>query len=71
LFSSRHRFGLIAQSFGDIPIEEKLGEQLKEKPLSDEAEFVDIELWKMDDPQKNTDFIDQLKASYPESTARL
>ena len=56
------------ESFGDIPIEEKIGEQLKQQPLSDSAEFVDIELWKMDDPQKNTDFIEQLKASYPELT---
>ena len=54
------------ESFGDIPVEEKIGEQLKEQPLNDSAEFVDIELWKMDDPQKNTGFIAQLKASYPE-----
>ena len=63
---AKYDFFHAIESFGDIPVEEKLGEQLKEKPLSDEAEFVDIELWKMDDPQKNTDFIDQLKASYPE-----
>ncbi len=56
------------ESFGDIPVEEKMGEQLKQQPLSDTAEFVDIELWKMDNPQKNTDFIAQLKASYPEFT---
>jgi len=56
------------ESFGDIPVEEKIGEQLKEQPLTDSAEFVDIELWKMDDPQKNTDFIEQLKASYSEFT---
>jgi len=56
------------ESFGDIPVEEKIGEQLKEKPLTDVAEFVDIELWKMDDLQKNTDFIAQLKESYPEFT---
>jgi hypothetical protein len=56
------------ESFGDIPAEEKMGEQLKQQPLDDTAEFVDIELWKMDDPQKNTDFITQLKASYPEFT---
>ncbi|MCF6237154.1 MAG: S8 family peptidase [Gammaproteobacteria bacterium] len=54
------------ESFGDIPVEEKIGEQLKGQPLSDSAEFMDIELWKMDDPQKNTDFIAQLKESYPE-----
>ncbi|MDQ6957214.1 MAG: S8 family peptidase, partial [Mariprofundaceae bacterium] len=56
------------ESFGDIPIKEKMGEQLKQQPLSGSAEFVDIELWKMDDPQKNTAFIAQLKASYPEFT---
>ena len=56
------------ESFGDIPVEDKIGDLLKQQPLSDSAEFVDIELWKMDDPQKNTDFIEQLKASYPELT---
>jgi len=56
------------ESFGDIPVEEKIGEQLKQQPLGDTAEFVDIELWKMDNPQKNTDFIAQLKASYSELT---
>jgi hypothetical protein len=43
---AKYDFFHAIESFGDIPIEEKLGEQLKEKPLSDEAEFVDIELWK-------------------------
>jgi len=56
------------ESFDDIPIEEKIGERLKEQPLTESSEFVDIELWKMDNPQKNTDFIAQLKASYPEFT---
>lgn len=56
------------ESFGDIPVEEKIGEQLKEQPLTDSAEFVDIELWKMDDIQKDRDFIAQLKASSPEFT---
>lgn len=56
------------ESFGDIPVEEKIGEQLKEKPLTDSTDFVDIELWKMDDPQKNRDFIEQLKVNYPEFT---
>ncbi len=56
------------ESFGDIPVDEKMGDLLKQQPLSDSTEFVDIELWKMDNPQKNTNFIEQLKASYPELT---
>jgi len=53
------------ESFNDIPIEKKLGENLKNKPLDEMADFVDIELWKMDDPQKNNQFIQQLKETYP------
>ena len=56
------------ESFGDIPVEEKIGEKLKEKPLTDSTDFVDIELWKMDGPQKNRDFIEQLKKNYIEVT---
>ncbi len=56
------------ESFGDIPVEEKIGEQLRQQPLTDLAEFVDIELWRMDDPRKNTDFINQLKESHTEFT---
>ncbi len=52
------------ESFGDIPVENKLGENLKNNPLGDTADFVDIELWKMNDSQKNDQFIQQLKETY-------
>ena len=54
-------------SFHDIPMEKKIGESLSNNPLDgDSADFIDLELWKMDDQQKNDHFIQQLKASYPE-----
>ena len=53
-------------SFDDIPIEEKIGDQLKKSPLTSTAEFVDVELWRMLDPKINKKFIDQLKANYSE-----
>jgi len=38
------------ESFQPIPKEEKIGEQLKEKPLRDEEEtYLDIEIWRMED----------------------
>jgi len=38
------------ESFQPIPKEEKIGEQLKEKPLEDEEEaYLDIEVWRMED----------------------
>ena len=40
-------------SFDDIPIEEKIGDQLKKSPLTSTAEFVDVELWRMLDPKIN------------------
>ena len=52
------------ESFQDIPTEKKIGQSLKEKPLDADGDFLDIELWKMDDPQKNEKFIQQLKDSY-------
>lgn len=54
-------------SFHDIPIEKKIGESLLNNPIGeDAAEFIDLELWKMNGQQKNDHFIQQLKASYPE-----
>jgi hypothetical protein len=40
------------ESFHDIPVENKIGENLAKQPLGDTAEFIDLELWKMRDPQK-------------------
>lgn len=52
------------ESFQNIPIEKKIGQSLQDNPLGDTADFIDIELWKMSDPQKNTIFIQQLKDQY-------
>ena len=51
-------------SFQDIPRERKIGKGLKETPLGETAEFIDIELWRMTDPQKNERFINELKQAY-------
>lgn len=52
------------ESFRDIPREEKIGKALSEQPLGDTPEFIDIELWKIGNPQKNEDFITELKTTY-------
>jgi subtilisin family serine protease len=52
------------ESFQDIPTDKKIGNALKDNPLTETAEFVDIELWKMTDPQKNEQFITELKLAY-------
>jgi Subtilase family len=52
------------ESFGAIPVVKKIGKQLAEQPLTDTADYIDIELWKIDDPQKNEHFIQQLKDAY-------
>ncbi len=52
------------ESFGDIPLEKKIGKRLAEQPLTDKADFIDLELWKIDDPQQNERFIQQLKKTY-------
>lgn len=52
------------ESFQTIPIDKKIGQSLRENPLRGTADFIDIELWKMSDPQKNKTFIQQLKDTY-------
>lgn len=52
------------ESFRDIPKGKKIGKALSEQPLGDMPEFIDIELWKMGNPQKNEDFIAELKTTY-------
>jgi hypothetical protein len=52
------------ESFQNIPIDKKIGQNLKDNPLGETADFIDIELWKMSDPQKNETFIAQLKETY-------
>lgn len=52
------------ESFQNIPIEKKIGQSLKDNSLGEVADFIDIELWKMADPQKNDLFIQQLRDTY-------
>jgi hypothetical protein len=60
------------ENLTDIPKEEKIGNNLKSHPLSDAANFVDIELWRMTDVDKNHNFIDELKQAFPDfSTFRI
>ncbi len=65
---AKYDFFNAIESFDDIPVEKKIGARLANQPLNDTADFIDIELWKMDDPQKNEQFIQQLKDGYPDST---
>ncbi len=50
----------------DIPKEEKIGERLKQHPLGLAPEYIDIELWRMVDEQRNITFINELKSAYPD-----
>lgn len=52
------------ESFGDISIEKKIGKRLAEEPLTEVPDFIDLELWRMTDPQRNERFIQQLKTTY-------
>jgi hypothetical protein len=52
----------------DIPRDEKIGENLKNNPLSEIPEYIDIELWRMIDMNKITLFIESLKSAYPDQT---
>lgn len=56
------------ESFQDIPVEKKIGKGLQDKPLGLTADFIDIELWKMIDPAKNVNFINELKQVYTDQT---
>lgn len=56
------------ESFQNIPVEKKIGQNLKNSPLGYTADFIDLELWKMTDPQKNRLFIQQLKNKYRDAT---
>ncbi len=54
------------ESIRDIPVERKIGEQLTKQPLTDTVDFIDIELWKIEDSRENETFIQQLKVTYPD-----
>jgi len=53
------------ETIRDIPKEEKMGEKLKNQPLGNTPEFIDLELWRMIDEEKNKNFINGLKKAYP------
>ena len=52
------------ESFRDIPREEKIGKLLNEKPLTNTPGFIDIELWRLETPEKNEKFIQELNNAY-------
>lgn len=56
------------ESFQNIPIEKKIGQNLRDKPLGDVSDFIDLELWKLTNPQNNERFIQQLKDNYQDAT---
>jgi len=61
---SKYDFFNAIESFQDIPSDKKIGKALQDKPLGATADFIDIELWRMIDPQKNEQFIAELKQIY-------
>jgi subtilisin family serine protease len=56
------------ESFQDIPVCKKIAKSLHDNPLGDAADFIDIELWKITDPQRNEQFIAELKKTYTDFT---
>ena len=68
----KYEFFNAIQTFNSIPISKKISQRLKDNPLTELADFLDIELWKMIDSQKNELFIQQLKETYTDiSTFRI
>ncbi|SJM95158.1 S8 family serine peptidase [Crenothrix polyspora] len=65
---SKYDFFNAIESFQDIPVDKKIGKALRDNPLSETADFIDIELWRMTDPQKNEQFITELKQAYTDWT---
>ncbi len=61
---SNYDFINAIESFQDIPVDKKIGKALQDSPLDETADFIDIELWRMTDPQKNEQFIAELKQTY-------
>ncbi len=64
-YGPKYDFFNSIESFQKIPIEKKIGQRLENNPLGSTADFIDVELWKMTDPQKNEIFIQQIKADLP------
>ena len=48
----------------DIQKDKKIGEGLNNKPLGKTPEFIDVEFWRMPDPDQNQGFIDELDNAY-------
>ena len=66
---AKYEFFNAIDGIDDIPPEEKIGKALREKPLSgDRAEYVNIELWRMEDSILNK-FINELKRTYFNSSS--
>lgn len=60
----RYDFFNAIETIRDIPEDEKIGNRLKENPLGERPEFIDIEIWKMIDESINIAFINELKTAY-------
>lgn len=67
-FGPKYEFFNAIETLCEIPKEEKIGKLLKDRPLSDDAEYLDIELWKIEIPNKNKEFINELKKAYPDQS---
>jgi hypothetical protein len=50
----------------DIPIEEKIGNGLRKNPLTEEQEYIDLELWRIPDKDYNENFINSLLKAFPD-----
>jgi len=60
----KYEFFNAIDSIEDIPIEQKIGEALIENPLKEDiSEFVNVELWRMDDERLNK-FIRQMEETF-------
>lgn len=67
----KYEFFNAIDAIEDIPIEEKIGPNLSSNPLRDgEAEYLDLELWRMEDKDINN-FIKELENTYNWSEFRV
>ncbi|MCO4782046.1 MAG: S8 family peptidase [Candidatus Cloacimonetes bacterium] len=61
-----HHFNII-DAIQDIPVEKKIGKSLKDSPLDDTPDYIDLELWKIDNPHSNDQYINYLKTKYSDN----
>lgn len=66
--SKQYNFFNAVENFGNIPVDKKIGSVLKNSPLTEDSEFVDIELWRMINPSINEEFITQLENTFTDRT---